>query len=94
MRGSEKQIKWAEDIKATFEKDVVKATKEQILAVSEYPADISFEDYHIAAQRIMEKDSAYWWINNIRGEDLEMFTMRFENFDEDAQEDLDDMIGK
>ena len=84
----------AKDLKAEFIKNVANATNEQILAVSEYPEEVSLEDYRSTAKRILEKDSDLWWINNMKDEDLEMFTMRFEDFDDEDQADLDYMLEK
>ena len=89
LTGSEKQIKWAEDIRKNFVKKIGGTTKEECESATDYPEDFDHEVFQNLIEIILKQESASWWIEQIGDKmSLDDITMIAEDHDEEDMEDF------
>lgn len=89
--GSEKQIKWAEDIRADFIEKIGNATKEDCkieLEESGDPEDLDYAFFTKIIKTILNQEKAKWWIENMENIELYDINILAEAPDEEDWQDF------
>ena len=95
LTGSVKQIKWANDIREKFIKEIASATEEDCreeLEESGEPEKLDYIFFQKMVKKILAQTSAKWWIGNMRYIELYDINLLAEDPDEDRWEEFLDIF--
>ena len=62
LTGSEKQIKWADEIRKNFIEKIAKLSEQQVKEISDYPEDIDYNVFKKMVNLALSQNLASVWI--------------------------------
>ena len=71
MIGSEKQIKWAEEIKENFIKNIANLSESEVKEISDYPEDVDYGVFKKMVEMALSQEKASVWIKNYAYTDMD-----------------------
>ncbi len=91
MNGSEKQIKWAIELKQWFNENIAPMTEKEVQSISEYPEDVNYPFFRKMVNEILKCQNASMWIENFQypgAEHIDELVMLCEDPDQEDWEDF------